>query len=179
MAKKKKDNELSEIELIRQDIDNANFNVNSIKKDNYIELKIILSNFKVKAYQRNRFARGGHSYDPLNSYKNEIKKKLDPMITKYIDKPYEGYCFIDIKYFSKITKNESTKKNLKLLEEGKLFPAKKPDLDNIEKILFDIFNKVIYLDDAQIIETKSSKYYDLEEFKTEIYIKIFKNKGEI
>lgn len=57
-----------------------------------------------------------------------------------------------------ITKSTS-KKDRKLIEEGKLYPTKKPDADNIAKIICDALNKVAYGDDTQIIELVVWKLY--------------------
>ena len=38
-------------------------------------------------------------------------------------------------------------------------PTKKPDMDNILKIIADALNKVAYYDDKQIVECSIKKYY--------------------
>lgn len=43
-------------------------------------------------------------------------------------------------------------------------PAKKPDLDNVVKILADGMNGVVWVDDAQIVELTCSKWYALEPY---------------
>ncbi|MBS5782200.1 MAG: RusA family crossover junction endodeoxyribonuclease [Faecalispora jeddahensis] len=42
---------------------------------------------------------------------------------------------------------------------GMLRPAKKPDRDNIVKIICDALNELAYKDDAKIVTTQIAKYY--------------------
>ena len=52
-----------------------------------------------------------------------------------------------------------TKKNRRLIEEGKLHPTKKPDLDNVAKIVLDSLNGIAYSDDSQIVKLNVEKHY--------------------
>ncbi|PHV69549.1 hypothetical protein CS063_14990 [Sporanaerobium hydrogeniformans] len=52
-----------------------------------------------------------------------------------------------------------TKKNRKLIEEGKLHPTKKPDLDNVAKIILDSLNNIAYADDSQVVKLTVEKHY--------------------
>jgi Holliday junction resolvase RusA-like endonuclease len=52
-----------------------------------------------------------------------------------------------------------TKKNRQLIEEGKLHPTKKPDLDNVAKIVLDSLNGIAYSDDSQIVKLNIEKHY--------------------
>lgn len=52
-----------------------------------------------------------------------------------------------------------TKKNRQLIEEGKLHPTKKPDLDNVAKIVLDSLNGIAYSDDSQIVKLNVEKHY--------------------
>lgn len=42
---------------------------------------------------------------------------------------------------------------------GDIFPTKKPDLDNIEKLACDSLNGVVFVDDAQVVRVNSRKIY--------------------
>ncbi len=57
-----------------------------------------------------------------------------------------------------IAKN-MTKKNRQLIEEGKLHPTKKPDLDNVAKIILDALNSIAYHDDSQVVRMTLEKHY--------------------
>ena len=52
----------------------------------------------------------------------------------------------------------SNKKRKQALN-GEIYPTKKPDFDNIAKIITDALNKVAYSDDSQIVECIIKKQY--------------------
>jgi Holliday junction resolvase RusA-like endonuclease len=45
------------------------------------------------------------------------------------------------------------------IEEGKLYPTSKPDIDNVVKLLCDAMNGVVYADDKQIVDLFVNKVY--------------------
>ena len=45
------------------------------------------------------------------------------------------------------------------MEAGEIRPTKKPDADNIIKVVADALNKLAYRDDADIVLVKLEKYY--------------------
>lgn len=63
---------------------------------------------------------------------------------------------IIITAFLGIPKSASKQKQM-LMTSGALFPQKKPDLDNIMKIVCDALNGFAYRDDAQIVNEKICK----------------------
>ena len=62
-------------------------------------------------------------------------------------------------YFT-VPSSAPVKKKQAMLE-GVIRPIKRPDIDNIAKIITDALNKIAYHDDAQIVEIKVEKYYSL------------------
>ena len=42
---------------------------------------------------------------------------------------------------------------------GKIRPTKRPDIDNVAKVIYDSLNKVAYHDDAAIVESRVGKFY--------------------
>jgi len=60
-------------------------------------------------------------------------------------------------YFA-IPKSTSKKKRALMLS-GAIRPTKRPDMDNIVKIIADSLNKLAYHDDAQIVSADVRKYY--------------------
>lgn len=62
-----------------------------------------------------------------------------------------------IAYYS-IPKSTSKKKRTKMVEE-RIRPTKKPDLDNVAKIVLDSLNKVAFDDDSQIVKLEIEKFY--------------------
>lgn len=55
-----------------------------------------------------------------------------------------------------------TKKNRQLIYEGKLHPTKKPDLDNVAKIILDSLNKIAFDDDSQVTRLIVEKHFSDE-----------------
>ena len=70
-----------------------------------------------------------------------------------------GEIKAEIKAYYAIPKS-MTKKNRQLIEEGKLHPTKKPDADNVQKIIFDSLNGIAYKDDSQINKINYEAFYD-------------------
>ncbi len=59
-------------------------------------------------------------------------------------------------------KSTSRKKCLDMLE-GRLYPLKKPDMDNIVKVVADALNGVAYHDDTQVVKIVAKKAYSAVE----------------
>lgn len=108
-----------------------------------------------RAARRGKFIQV-YTDDKTASYENLIK-------LSYINARQENYLNgealeVNITAFCGIPKS-ITKKNLKLIQEGKLFPTKKPDPDNIIKCI-DGLNGIAWKDDTQIIKVSCLKVYD-------------------
>jgi Holliday junction resolvase RusA-like endonuclease len=83
-------------------------------------------------------------------------------------KSLEGRIKVNIIAYFAILK--STKKSdINGMLENNISPTKKPDIDNIVKIVLDAMNKFAFKDDTQITKLDVEKKYGIEE---KIYIKI-------
>lgn len=78
---------------------------------------------------------------------------------------HEGECFdedqpleVIIYAYYEIPKSMS-KKDKQAVMDGKLFPTKKPDADNIAKVICDALNGMAYKDDKQIVDLHLMKRY--------------------
>ncbi len=60
--------------------------------------------------------------------------------------------------FYGMPKSASKKKKAQMLE-GTIRPTKKPDLDNVLKVIADSLNGIAYKDDSQIVDTVVRKFY--------------------
>lgn len=56
----------------------------------------------------------------------------------------------------------ASKKKKKLMEDCELRPTKKPDMDNIIKVVADSLNQIAYRDDAQVVDCQIRKFYSCQ-----------------
>lgn len=108
------------------------------------------------------------AYTPTKTkeYENIVKQYF---IIKYrAVKPLEGRIAVTIKAYFGIPKN-ATKKQKEEMLNNNISPIKKPDIDNIAKIILDALNKLAFNDDNQIIKLNIEKIYSEEE---KVYIKV-------
>ena len=69
-----------------------------------------------------------------------------------------GQLLAEINCFFSIPKSTS-KKNIELMKIHTLRPTKKPDTDNLAKIVLDALNGLAYKDDSQVVDLFVSKRY--------------------
>lgn len=117
-----------------------------------------------KGKGRPRHERNGHTYTPRDTkeYEEEVRIRFrkairdDEKLAKQF--PLTGPVKVTIWAYFKIPKS-ITKKRLKQIRDGEDFPTKKPDIDNIEKIIEDALNGLAYKDDSQIVEVFKRKIW--------------------
>ena len=102
---------------------------------------------------------GGHAriFTPktTEAYEKEIRAAW---IRANGEKPEEGPLRARIYFGLPIPKSETKANKLQMLQR-KVFPTKKPDLDNLAKAVLDALNGVAYKDDCQIVTMLSKKNY--------------------
>ncbi len=110
------------------------------------------------------------AYTPTRTkdYENLIKQYF--IIKHRGVEPLDGRIDMTIRAYIAVPKSVSKKEKLEMLE-GNISPTKKPDIDNIAKIVLDALNKLAFKDDNQITKLNIEKVYSEEE---KIYIKIEK-----
>jgi Holliday junction resolvase RusA-like endonuclease len=109
---------------------------------------------------RPKFTRSGHTYTPKETVNYETMVKL-AYRQKYPGVKPVGKdvpLLTTIVAYYKIPASVSNKKRLAMLE-GKIRPTKKPDWDNIGKIVCDALNGIAYYDDCQIVDSSVKKFY--------------------
>lgn len=114
---------------------------------------------KPQGKQRPRFSRISKTvYTPTKTakYEKQIAKAYTDIGGKCI--PADCYVSVSVSAFFPIPKSYSKKKREDCLERI-LRPDKKPDMDNILKVILDALNKVAYEDDKQVVELIGRKYY--------------------
>ena len=96
--------------------------------------------------------------DTVN-YENLVKLEYEMQCNKYY---FEDNLELGIKIVSyyPIAKSTSKVKKEKMLK-GLINPVKKPDCDNVLKIIADSLNQIAYHDDAQIVEAQINKRFSV------------------
>lgn len=108
---------------------------------------------------RPRFSRkSGTVYTPAKTakYEKEIRQSFLAAGGKLI--PDGSYVAVTVDAYFKIPKSYIKRKRL-ACEQSIKRPDKKPDIDNILKVVLDALNKVAYEDDKQVIEVICRKWY--------------------
>lgn len=102
--------------------------------------------------------RTGKAYTPTNT-KNYEYFLRQWFIRKYPNfKPIETKVKVEMVAYFSIPKSTSKKREAEMLA-GNISPTKKPDIDNITKIILDAMNKFAYLDDTQVTQCTVIKKY--------------------
>ncbi|MFA5423500.1 MAG: RusA family crossover junction endodeoxyribonuclease [Phycisphaerae bacterium] len=124
-----------------------------------------------KGKGRPKFVRStGIAFTPKDTanYENWVKCcYLETKQIKYVGNIPLG---ASITAFYQIPKSAS-KKDRDRMACGAILPMKKPDADNIVKIILDSLNGIAYDDDKQVCEVLFHKYYH-EEPRVDVQIKV-------
>ena len=112
--------------------------------------------------QRPKFSRQGQfvkTYTPQKTvnYETYVKERFLIEYPEY--KPLEGELVVRINSYFPIPKSFSKKKK-EQAEMGMIKPTKKPDCDNIAKIVLDSLNGIAFMDDKQVVNLVVTKNYD-------------------
>jgi Holliday junction resolvase RusA-like endonuclease len=121
---------------------------------------------------RPRFSRAtGHTYTPEKTARFEERLAWAAQSVMARAPLFDGPLEMSIHaYFSiPVSKPTKWKEQAKL---GAFRPTKKPDIDNIVKGVADALNKVVYVDDTQIVVLTAAKYYS-DRPRIEIFISNF------
>ncbi|HBI7100935.1 RusA family crossover junction endodeoxyribonuclease [Clostridium perfringens] len=110
---------------------------------------------KIRGKARPRICRG-HAFTPKDTVQYE--KLVRDCYKKQDGRCLEGSIKALIIAYYKIPKSYS-KKRVQAIRDGLEEPTKKPDIDNIAKIILDSLNGIAYKDDSQIIELRVIKKY--------------------
>lgn len=111
---------------------------------------------------RPRFARTGqfvrtYTPDSTVAYENLVKLEYRRQCNDYM---FEKGRQIDVRimaYYS-IPKSTSKKKRAQMLA-NEIRPMKKPDMDNVVKVVLDSLNQIAYHDDVQVVDCQLRKFY--------------------
>lgn len=102
----------------------------------------------------NSWTKSAHTPEKTLNYETYVKELYAnnrlPML--------QGYIKATITAFYKIPASTSKKKKEQMINNS-ILPDKKPDVDNIAKIICDSLNSIAYADDKQIVSLAVNKYY--------------------
>ena len=140
-----------------------------------MEVKFIVLG-EPKGKGRPRFSRNtGHAVTPKDTVNYETLVRMEyANQCEDIKFPDKEMLDMRIKAFYSIPKSVSKKKRASMLA-GELRPTKKPDMDNVIKIIADSLNQIAYRDDTQIVDCQVRKFYS-ENPRVEVTIKPVKPK---
>lgn len=110
---------------------------------------------------RPRVFSSGHAITPERTmnYENLVKWTYAASCREMFDD--DAQIRACVRLYFQMPKSASKKKK-KLMQEGKIRPTKKPDVDNCIKSILDALNGVAYHDDAQVVEVEALKFYSDE-----------------
>lgn len=130
-----------------------------------------------KGKGRPRFnTKTGHAMTPKDTVNYETLVHMEYMSQcGNVKFPDDAMLDMRIKAYYSIPKSVSKKKKALMLD-GTLRPTKKPDMDNVVKIIADSLNQIAYRDDTQIVDCQCRKFYS-DEPRVEVKI-IEIEKGE-
>lgn len=126
---------------------------------------------------RPRFKRMGsfvQTYTPEKTvdYEKLVRLRFQNAGGVITDKPVK----VEITAFFAPPKSVRKKDKIEMLT-NRLLPVKKPDCDNIAKIVLDALNKIAYVDDSQVVELAVKKRYSAEA-KVTVHIEEIETVGD-
>lgn len=109
----------------------------------------------------------------LNSYTGAVytptrTKDYETLVEQYFllkyprYTPFEGRVYVEISANFEVPKS-ANKADKELMLQNKINPTKKPDIDNIVKIILDAMNGIAFKDDIQITKLQIEKAYSTSE----------------
>lgn len=112
------------------------------------------------------------AYTPIKTKAYEAFLKRQFQERYGIIRPLDNPIKVEIIAIFGIPKSYS-KRVRERMAAGIIKPNKKPDIDNISKIVLDAFNETVYKDDTQIIDLKVIKEYvkDPDVTESQLYVK--------
>ncbi len=111
---------------------------------------------------RPRFSRVGdyvktYTPDKTAAYENLVKVEYERQCR---GKRFPDEQMLDMRIFAYYGIPKSTsKKKKQLMLDGEIRPTKKPDMDNVVKVIADSLNNIAYKDDTQIVDSMVRKFY--------------------
>ena len=116
---------------------------------------------EIKGKQRPRVTRTGHVYTPAQTRKAESDIAIIAKAAMRGQAPISEPVSLNIMVITEPPRSITKAKRQAMLA-GILRPAKKPDLDNVVKLISDALNGIVFEDDRQVVELWVVKRYGEE-----------------
>ena len=110
---------------------------------------------------RPRFSKDGHAYtdSETRAYENKIIAYYRKQLGAF-QWPDSAFISVTVTAHYPIPKS-ATKAAKAMMEAGAILPSRKPDIDNVLKVVLDALNGVAYKDDSRVVEVCAGKRYGL------------------
>lgn len=129
--------------------------------------RLIIIQGKIKGKARPRVTKQGIAFTPKDTieYENWVRINYKEQCGRYFNSSVRA----NITAYYKVPKSYP-KKRVQAIRGGQEHPQKKPDADNIAKIILDSLNKIAYEDDSQVTELKVLKRWteDMERVELDL-----------
>lgn len=118
----------------------------------------------VQAQERPRFSRAGKGVKTHDAPKSRSYKELVKIVAwdNRPQEPLQGALKLEVDVYLVPPKKYHTKPKQALIASGELRPTTKPDADNLVKGIKDGCSKIIWVDDAQVVEMVVRKFYAMQ-----------------
>jgi Holliday junction resolvase RusA-like endonuclease len=113
---------------------------------------------KPMAKQRVRVTRTGHAFTPERTMNYEALVMQCCSAAMNGVAPYEGALRVSVDSYLPVPKSWSKAKQMDAIL-GAIRPTTKPDGDNLAKAITDAGNRVVWVDDSQIVSLHVDKWY--------------------
>lgn len=124
-----------------------------------------------KGKGRPRFVRAtGRAITPTDTVNYETLVRMEYM-AQCSNQRFSDDAMLDMRIKAYYSIPQSKSKKVKAqMSANEIRPKKKPDMDNVVKIIADALNQVAYKDDTQIVDCQCRKFYS-EQPRVEVTIK--------
>lgn len=102
------------------------------------------------------------------NYETLVKLSFQEQCPDAVPFPKDVPLYVIVNAFFSIPKSAS-KKKAEAMRDCAIRPTKKPDCDNLAKIICDALNGIAYYDDSQVVTLEVRKFYSDE---PEVYVRI-------
>jgi Holliday junction resolvase RusA-like endonuclease len=110
---------------------------------------------------RPRFSKQGHTYtdSETRAYENKIIAYYRKTLGAF---RWPDSAFIRIKVTAHYPIPKSaTKAAVAGMQAGRILPSRKPDIDNVLKVVLDALNGIAYKDDSRVVCVEAEKVYSM------------------